>query len=92
VQQLLIYAMLDDRTIGPDRQLPPEPADQRLGYAPGNWVQSTDPIDETPVIACIATTVGEASIRRGVTRRVAGSKGCTVIEPRAAFWFLARQG
>ena len=24
VQQLLIYAMLDDRTVGPDPQLPPE--------------------------------------------------------------------
>jgi hypothetical protein len=74
------------------RRKPPKPADQRLGYAPGNWVRSTDPIDETPIITCIATTFGEVSIRRGIIRRVAGSKGCTVIEPRAAFWFLAPSG
>jgi hypothetical protein len=70
---------------------PPKPADQRFGYGPGNWVQSTDPIDETPVITFIATTFDEASIRRRITRRVAGSKGCTVIEPWAAFWFPAHQ-
>ena len=66
-QQLLIYA---------------KPNDQRLEWRPANWVQWTDPIDNVPVITCIATTFGEASLRRGRSA-VLGSKGCTVIEPRA---------
>ena len=71
--------------VSADGGKPPKPIDQRFGYAPGNWVQSIDPIDETPVITFIATTFDKASIRREIIRRVVGSKGCTVIEPWAAF-------